>query len=423
MGSLLKFVRLLGGAITLGVAAAPGSAHAQSQNPKEPEALTLDALEARLFDHPSLAAMRQESNAARDRSIAARALPDPVFSVGVNNLPIADPSFNAFVPTNTSFGVRQQIPNGALRRAASTEASRQAILSDAATAMQYDALRAGLYGALADKRRIAAQRKIASVQSEKYDALADVAAAEIDAGRPLIFRFSDIDIERARIARTLADLDGQAARIDAQLINLVGAAPDIPPPALDAKIWNGAAQAFHAVKVAEADVEVADARVDQARALFRPAFGVQVNYQVRQEGSGLPAETFAGDDFVSGMVTFTAPLWAKHSQKPKLRAAKSDRAAAHNRRMNASRYAAAEYAALLAAQKAADDAIDVLRRQIVATEERIRALLTTYESGAGDYAPIIDGEIAILSLRSEIETEKARRDTAIARLNALLVTP
>ncbi|MEL7112961.1 MAG: transporter, partial [Pseudomonadota bacterium] len=63
----------------------------------------------------------------------------------------------------------------------------------------------------------------------------------------------------------------------------------------------------------------------------------------------------------------------------------------------------------------------VLQRNIAAVEDEIAAQLTIYESGVGDYAPIIDGEIAILKLRSDIATEAARMAAAIARMNALLV--
>ena len=385
-------------------------------------AQTLEDLQSRLFDHPSLTAMRQNSDAERDRSIAAGALPDPVISVGVNNFPIADPSFDAFVPTNTSFGVRQQIPNGSLRRARSSEATRRAVLSDVAMTMQYANLQADLYTALIEKRRIAEQSAFAQAQNEKYDALADVVASEIDAGRPAVFRLAEIDVERAGVARRLADLVGQRARADAQLINLVGSAPDMTPPLMIPADWAGDAKTFHLVQVAEAGVDVSDARIDQARAAFKPELGVQFNYQLRQEGSGAPTEMFAGDDFVSGMVTFTVPLWASRSQKPRLRAARSERAAARSRSMNAARRGAAEYASYQAMRQAAEDAIDILNRQIAAIDDQMTAQLTTYESGVGDYSPIIDGEIAILSLKSEIAMEKARRDTAIARMNALLVT-
>lgn len=47
--------------------------------------------------------------------------------------------------------------------------------------------------------------------------------------------------------------------------------------------------------------------------------------------------------------------------------------------------------------------------------------MITYESGNGDYSPIIDGEIAILMLRAEIVKEETLRDQMIAKMNSLLV--
>ena len=46
---------------------------------------TLDELEIQLREHPSLVAMRSSTSAERDRAIAAKALPDPVVSFGINN--------------------------------------------------------------------------------------------------------------------------------------------------------------------------------------------------------------------------------------------------------------------------------------------------------------------------------------------------
>ena len=83
---------------------------------------------------------------------------------------------------------------------------------------------------------------------------------------------------------------------------------------------------------------------------------------------------------------------------------------------------AAQYASRDAIIRAADASIDVLQVKIAAVEDEVEAQLIAYESGVGGYAPIIDGEIAILKLRAEIEAETARKAAAIARLNALLVT-
>ena len=386
-------------------------------------AQSMDELEARLFDHPALDAMRYGSDASRERAQAATGLPDPVVSLGINNFPIFDPAFDSFLPTNKAIGIRQQIPNRAGRNARSAEALRRALQNDAATDMRFSELRARLQIALIEKRRIEAQRVLAEERDAKYAELEAIVQTEIDSGRPVVFRLAEIDVERAEVARTLAELEGQLSQVDAQLIDYVGLVPATPAPELSALDWTGDARAFHLVRVSDKAVHVADAGVDQAKAEYKPNWGAQLTYQQRDQGSGGPGSTFAGDDWVSGAVTFTIPLWAKNRQAPALRAAKAEREAARARYMAASRTAAAQYAAYDATRRAADKSIAVFQQKIAAIADQVAAQLTTYESGVGDYSPIIDGEIAAISLRAQIALEQSRRDSAIARMNALLVTP
>ena len=100
-----------------------------------------------------------------------------------------------------------------------------------------------------------------------------------------------------------------------------------------------------------------------------------------------------------------------------------DREAAHARRLAAARRARADYEMLDATRLRAVAAIEAMKAQIAAIEAQAETMLTAYKSGVGRYGPIIDGEIAILRLRAEIVSEHAREAEAIARMNALLVTP
>lgn len=379
-------------------------------------AQSLDALEARLADHPSLAALTYQAEASQERSVAATALPDPVISLGVNNFPVFDPSFNAFLPTNKAVGISQAFPSRAGREARSGEARALAEQTERVRAAQLATLRGELIALLHEKARIARQNDLADMRSTKYDELTLVAEAEIDAGRPAVFRLAEIEAERAGVSRERIGLQRQAAEIDARLIDLVGLVPATPAPPVIAVDWPGDALDFHAVRVAEAAIDVTVSAVDGAEAAWRPNWGAQLTYQQREAGAN-----FAGDDWVSGMVTFTVPLWAGRSQEPRLRAAKADRASAEMRYQAAARSAAARYAAEAAAWRAAQDSIAVLEQNIAAVEDEIAAQLTIYESGAGTYAPVIDGEIAILRLRADIAAEEARLAAAIARMNALLV--
>lgn len=381
-------------------------------------AQSFEELEARLADHPSLAALTYQADASRERGVAATALPDPVVSVGINNFPIFDPSFSEFLPTNKAVGIRQDFPNRAGRDARSGEARAMAERTDRIQDAQLATLRGELIALLHEKSRIARQRVLAGERNANYDELAQVAQSEIDAGRPAVFRLAEIEAERTGVSRVLIDLDRQEAEIDARLIDLVGFVPTTPAPPVAPTDWSGDAMAFHTVRVADAGLSVAEYSVDGAEAAWRPNWGAQLTYQQRESGAN-----FAGDDWVSGMVTFTVPLWTERSQEPRLRAARADRASAEMRYQAAARSAAARYAAEAAAWRAAEDNIAVLERNIAAVEDEIASQLILYESGVGDYAPIIDGELAILKLRADIAAEEARRAAAIARMNALLVTP
>lgn len=386
------------------------------------DAQTLDELEARLARHPALNALQYRSDAERERADAALALPDPVVSLGINNFPIFDPGFDRYLPTNKAVGVRQQFPAAALRNAQSLGASNRGAQSDAARDWQYAQLRAELRISLIERARIGDQRRLALARREKYAELAEVIQSEIDAGRPALFRLAQVDVERADIDRALAELSAEEAGIEARLVDLVGDVPDTPAPVPVVAEWTGEAREFHAVRIAEASVKVADAGVDQAAAAYKPEWGVQLTYQQRDAGRGGPGSSFAGDDWVSGMVTFTVPIWAEKSQAPRLRAAKADLGAARAMSMAAARRAASDYAGYMATRRAAAESLKVLAAKIASLGEQRSALLTVYESGVGDYSPIIDGELAILLLQSQIAAETARRDGAGERLNALLVT-
>lgn len=380
-------------------------------------AQSFEDLEAELERHPSLTALIYQADASRERGLAAAAMPDPVISFGINNFPVFDPSFSTFLPTNKSVGVQQALPSRASRDARAGEALAQAEHTDRVRDAQFATLRGEVIALLHERVRISRHRDLANLRLAKFDELTEVVEAEVGAGRPAVFRLAEIESERAGVGRELVDLMRQDADLDARLIDLVGSVPATPPPPVAPLDWTGEALAFHTVRVADANLQLADTAVDGAKAAWRPNWGAQLTYQQREGGSN-----FAGDDWVSGMVTFTVPLWAERSQEPRLRAAQADRASAEMRYQAAARSAAARFAAEDAKIRAASQSLAVLDRSIAAVEDGIAAQLTIYESGAGTYAPIIDGEIALLKLRANIATEEALMAAAAARRNALLVT-
>ncbi len=395
-------------------AAETGAAFAQS----------FQDLEQRLSAHPSLHALSQAADASRERGQAALALPDPVVSLGVNNFPIFDPSFNTFLPTHKAIGVRQDVPNSAERRARAQGALASAEESEALRAARYAGLRGELILLLHQNHHLERRNALLDEQAAKYAELKTVLEAEIGSADTALSRLAEVDVALARLGRERADISAQLARIKARLRDLVGDAPlsAVAPPPTAPVIWSGNARQFHAVRVADAAIGNADARIDEAKAAWRPDWSLDVTYQQREAGRGGAYSNFEGDDWVSAQVRFSVPLWAERSQAPRLRGAQLDHSAAKSRRMAAALQARSEYEIFDAARLRSLATTEALNRQVAALEDKARNLLTTYESGSGSYAPIIDSEIAILKLRAEIISERALEAEATARMNALLVT-
>lgn len=383
-------------------------------------AMPFSELETQLRAHPSLDALSFSAQANRHRAEGALGLPDPVVSLQLNNVPLFDPSFSEYLPSNKAVGIRQALPSRSERKANSLKSLRSAAQQEIDREQQYARLRGQLLVYLIEKQSLDTQRDLALQRQSKYDELSDIIDIEINAGRPLVFRLAQVDVERTEVSRTLAELEGRDAQIDAELVNLLGFVPETNMPALSKTAWTGNALAFYAVRVADAVVDISDADVQRAEADFKPDWGVNLTYQQRESGQG-PRSNFDGEDWVSGGVSFSIPLWAGKRQEPNLRAAKMDRNASLARRTAIARQVQSEWSRYEARRETAVQNIRIIEQKISAIETQTAAQLITYESGNGDYSPILDGEIAILMLRAEIVKEQTLRDQMIAKMNSLLV--
>ena len=381
-------------------------------------AQSFEQLEGLLELHPQLQTLSYQATSTKELSEAAMGLPDPVISLGINNFPIFDPSFNEYLPTNKAIGVQQRFPSRAIRQARLAIGQAQARQFDQKREQLFSAMRSELIALLYKKTRIKSQAVLAKQRDVKYDQLIDALESAVQGGRPSVFRLAEIETERVEVGRTLIDLDSQSAQVDARLIYLLGHIPLTSPPALNTDRWSGDSMDFHASQVAEASVRVSDGGVDQAKSLWKPEWGAQLKYQQRDVGND-----FAGDDWASMMVTVTVPFWAKKKQEPRLRAAEARRAAAQARLKDAMRQASAQYTYFKAIHTASYRAEMILRQKIEAINDEIAAQRVNYESGAGDYTAVIDGEIAVLKLRAEIAEEQALSGITAAQMDALLVTP
>lgn len=382
-----------------------------------------DDLAARLDEHPSVAALREQARSSEDLARAARGLPDPMLSFSVNNVPITDPAFDRFLPSNKSVGIEQRIPNAGVRRAHSARELTRSRQFDLKASYQVSRLRAELAGVLADIARVDRQRDHARSQRRLYDEMERILRGELEAGRPVYFRLSEIDVERADVDRRLNDLRNERAAAEATLIQLVGEASAVPPPDVALQRWNGDPQTLYPVRIAEADISMAQAGVREGKAEYGPDIGLRLQYQQREEGVSDGGMPFAGDDWFSAGVSVSVPLWAAQNQAPRLRAARARESAARASLHDALRQARERLTALYSDHDSARSNIQTLGAKEQSLRELIASATRTYEAGQGTYIQILDGEIGRLTLRSRIEDERARLLKTAAKANSYLVPP
>ncbi len=386
-------------------------------------AQTFEEIEARLADHPSLAALRAEAGARDELSVAEGALPDPVVSFGVGSIPVRNPGFEREPDANKTIGASQEIPNFGVRRARSARERGEASAVAAQLAYRKALLGAELIAALSEKRRAREQIAIAQAQLEKYAQLQEIVRGELEAGRPVYYRLSEVDVERADVERAIIDLRMTLAQSDAALIDLVGEASDISPPDVTMAPWDGGALALHATRIADAGVDIAKAGVREGRATFGPNFGVNFTYMQREDGVDPTGQPFAGDDWFAAGVSVSVPLWAPKSQSPRLRAARARQSGAELSYQAAYRDITRRLSSLRAEHGAAERNVALLDQKAKALDETISALRRNYESGSGDYAQVLDAEIGKLTLLFELTAERANAIAHAAHFNSELVTP
>lgn len=164
-------------------------------------------LEAELRSHPRLLAMSYQAEADKATAQSSMGLPDPEVSIGINNFPIFDPSFDEYLPSNKALGIKQRFPSRATRKARASISDSNAILTMAKHDQLFSGMRGELVALLHKQQQIVLQQKLSQRRNAKYAQLIEAVESEVDGGRPSIFRLAEIEAQRAELSRTIATLE------------------------------------------------------------------------------------------------------------------------------------------------------------------------------------------------------------------------
>lgn len=367
------------------MAAAAQTAASPRAEPLQGPTLSLDeAVAEAQVDQPGIAVFEREAAAAEQAAIAARSLPDPQVSAGVQNFPIAGP--DAFSPTSDemtmyTIGVMREQVRRSRREAEAEQFRAEAVVSRAqGTAqqrkIQRDVMKAWINAVEAAER----QRLLAAVVND-LKVGRQVMEAGIPTGSSTPALALQAQAEIALAESELAAARGAEARARGELARWIGAAAQRPLPqgvpnlALPSEVSANLRFAKHPeIQAAEAEELAATKQVDVARSERRPNLSWSFMYAFRPSYG----------DMVNAQVSIPLQLNRRNLQDRRISEAQARVDAARLRTADAIRELGGTYSAALAEYRGAQDQIAILREKAIpALDASFKAAEARYSSGQG----------------------------------------
>lgn len=359
----------------------------------------------RLRQHPEIQAYAHRTESLHNTAEGELGLPDPMLFVQERDYPLG--SSLSRDQEQKMIGFKQAVPALGTRRAksarAGAESFRNAILGDFA----FSTMTARLITALANLQRITEQEKLLDEQAALFESERISLKGRITAGQAPQAQLLLSEADRTDLRLMRADLGAEKHEIMALLVSLVGDVPQVPPPPVERVAWNGEAEKTYPVVLAAQDIEMARQDVALREAEFNPNFEVEASYG-RMNG---------GDSSGTVMVGMSLPLWAAHSQRPRLSGAQSGLNAAHADLEALQRQTVQTLMSLQAQIDASTDRIETLKHKISLLKTSSSAQAREYEAGKADLSLPLRTRRDRVSVRIQLAAEQARRIALIADFN------
>lgn len=364
-------------------------------------ALTLDdALRLAASEAPSLQAQSARVEAARNAAIPADALPDPKLVLGVQSLPIEKQnrwSLTDDSMTMQMYGLMQEVPNRAKRRARAEAAS--AGIDRAAAERHVELLKVRAQTAQAWIAAHTVERKLALFDEllAENRLLDRTVKAQIAGGQGQAADAVAPRQEAALLAERRDELEQQRAQARASLRRWIGAAADepldghLPAWRADPHTYSGHLQSHPELLAYGPKLDEAKARIDEAVAQKRPDWSWEVDYLRRGQQFG---------DMVNLKLTVDLPVFPGSRQNPTIAArhAEYDQLQAEREAMER------EHAELLAFDLAEQQRLSRARQRyqdslLPLAREKVELSMAGYRSGKGGLNDVLTARRELLEAR------------------------
>ena len=370
----------------------------------------------KLKEHPAIESVLENSKKYKNLARSEMGLPDPVLILGVDNVPVSDPSFNQFLPTAKVYGFRQQIPRYSMRKAKSNKqmvlSRKQRLIADYSLNM----LKAYFISSLYEYDKVKKLEDILKKQIAYYRELENHLRGRLESGKSVYGRLSEVDVERTEIEQKLNNLQVEKTSIEEEFINLVGEIPNIPLPEVRNQKLPDNIESIYPIIISKKDIESAKQSIKAAKAEFGPNYGIQALYKDREAGAN-----FAGDDWFSVQATVSIPLWYYWNQKPKLQAANHERSQALYSYDNIKRSWTKKMRSLASERDYTKENISLLEGQQKSMSKIISSAKRSYESGSSGLESVLDARIDKLTIEAHLATSYSKYAKLAAEFNSHLI--
>lgn len=358
-----------------------------------PPTFSLPEAVARAVEHASLLdARRAQLEAARQESHRAGALPDPMLTVGIDNLPVTgSEAFDASADfmTMKKVGLSQQIPARAKREAQRSLAARTIDEAAAQTEVEELGIRRAAAEAWVDLW--AAQRELASLGKLREEAVlaAKIARARVSGGREpvsdaLAAEAAVLELDSRIVAEEAVQTAAQAALqrwLADDDVTTSAETPDFTVlPMSEAQLLQSLDR-LPALRPIDAQLETAAAQIDLARAERRPDWTVGASYGQRSTGRS---------DMLMLEVGIGLPLFARNRQDRGVAARQADYQAVLDMREDLRRQQIARLRADFAQWEGVGRQVVLHRDQLLPlARDRSATALAAFRAG-GELQPWLD---------------------------------
>lgn len=408
--------------------------------PLAAESLTLEqAVALAQSQDPWLRGSYHREQAMQEESVAAGALPDPVLSLGLANLPMDSLSFGREPMTQFKVGVSQTFPRGdtrALRRRQLRERGaeqppqrrdRLARVTALVSKLWLEAYRNRETIRLIENDRALFEHLADVVESGYASAGGNTRQQDLLRARLELTRLADrLTLLQQRRETALAKLSEWLPGMAPQDIRL---ADKLPVPDSARAFLPGADQSARLaellslhprIEALDRQIAASATGVELAKQNYRPQWGVHAAYAYRGAD---PAGNERSDFFSLGL-SFDVPLFTANRQDRQVQAARASKAAVNSERTLALRAMRASILALRARLERLNQRKALyegrLLREIRAQAE---ASLTAYTHDAGDFAEAVRARIAELNANIDFLHIDIDRRLTMTELNYFLLPP